>query len=704
MRLSFKTKLIAGALSAVIIGLLLLTSVAYINFTNVIEYELSESMSIRTNETTNHINTWLTSRLAEVQETVNSPIVRDVVELNPGLDFDLQDESIDLIDELNLSRWNFINSVYPDQYSALHIVNKLEKNEWSDPASLENLKARFYNVKTGQCATASWAKAAVAEAGDKFSANGGQPYDIILEPTYSEAYDSNMVLMLAWLKDASGNAIVGAGASLKIETVQETVKNIKYGDRGYGMLISGNGTVIEHPNEEWVMSENVNTSEDEGLLELGQHIKENKSGVYHFGTGSDKKIAFFSRVPVTDWTVVNVVYENELFASAKKILVMLLGITVAVALIISVLIYVLASRLLKPLNRLSDFAEEVSKGDLSGSVKVSSQDEIGELSSAFNNTVKALRDILQEIADESEKVNNLSSNLASSCDESSKVAEEISKTIQFVAQNTTDQAHQVGGAVDKTVEMEENSRTLIDKCNYMLEKAEESNNISAVAFASVERAVESMKVIVDNNESNLNESKLLLDKSEEIGQIVGVITSIADQTNLLALNAAIEAARAGEQGRGFAVVADEVRVLAEQSSVAANKISNLIVGIQDQIKSISTSMNEGSKEITSGMEVALEAGSHFENIDKAISNIFTVVRDVSSATENVINSAKSTVSEMQETFTMSEETASATEEVSASIEEQAASMEEIGHAANELSNLSDKMNELVGKFKVAGEE
>ena len=122
MRLSFKTKLIAGALSAVIIGLLLLTSVAYINFTNVIEYELSESMSIRTNEATNHIITWLTSRLAEVQETVNSPIVRDVVELNPGLDFDLQDESIDLIDELNLSRWNFINSVYPDQYlSLIHI-------------------------------------------------------------------------------------------------------------------------------------------------------------------------------------------------------------------------------------------------------------------------------------------------------------------------------------------------------------------------------------------------------------------------------------------------------------------------------------------------------------------------------------------------------------------------------------------------------
>lgn len=704
MKLNFKMKLVASVLIVVIIGLLSLTSVAYVNFKSVLKDELNESMIIRTNDATSHINTWLTSRLAEVQETVNSPIVKEVITLNPELDFSLEDESIALIDELNLSRWKFINNTYPDQYAAIHILNKLEPAEWSNQDSLEKLRARFYNVKSSQCSTAAWAKAAVVEAGAKFSANNGQAYDIILEPTYSEAYDSNMVLMLAWLKDEAGNTLAGAGASLKIETVQEAVKNIKYGDKGYGVLVSESGTIIEHPNKDLVMNENLYTSEDKDLVELGKLIKESDNGIYNFGSGSEKKIAFYSKVPATNWRVVNIVYESELFASANKILVVLLAVTVFIGLLVSVLIYLMAGKMLKPLNRLSSFADEVSKGDLSGCVEVQSQDEIGELSNAFNNTVKALRDILREIAGESEKVNQLSSNLATSCDESYKVAEEISKTIQFVSQNTSDQANQVGSAVDMTIAMENNSRNLIDKCNYMLEKAEESNNISAVAFEAVEKAVDSMKLIVDNNNNNLSESKLLLDKSEEIGQIVGVITSIADQTNLLALNAAIEAARAGEQGRGFAVVADEVRILAEQSSIAANKISNLIVGIQNQIKSISTSMNEGSKEITSGMEVALEAGSHFENIDKAISNIFSVVRDVSSATQNVIDSAKSTVFEMQQTFKISEETASATEEVSASIEEQAASMEEIGQAANELSNLSDRMNEVVGKFNVSSKE
>lgn len=704
MKLSFKMKLISGVLSTVIIGLLILTSVAYVSFKNILENELTESMSIRTNEATSHINTWLTSRLGEVQETVNSPIIKDILEVNPELDFNREDESIALIDELNLSRLDFINNTYPDQYSALHILQPLASDKWSDQNSLDNLKVRFYNVKAGECNTAGWAKAALAEVGQRYTANSGQAYDVILEPSYSEAYNSNMVLMVAWLKDQAGNAIAGAGASLKIETVQEKVREIKYGDSGYGILISGNGTIIEHPNEELVMNENINSTEDTDLLELGKQIEESDNGIYTFKSNGEKKIAFYSKVPINNWTVVNIVYENELFASANKILTELLIITIIVALVISALIYILSNKLLKPLNVLSVFADEVSKGDLSGSVKVNSSDEIGNLSSAFNNTVEALRNILREIAEESDKVNNLSSNLASSCDESSKVADEISKTIQFVSENTTNQAHQVGSAVDKTVRMEEDSKKLIDKCNYMLEKAEESNNISEVAFASVEKAVESMKVIVDNNESNLNESKILLDKSEEIGQIVGVITSIADQTNLLALNAAIEAARAGEQGRGFAVVADEVRVLAEQSSLAANKISNLIVGIQSQIRSISNSMNEGSKEITSGMEVALEAGSHFENIDKAISNIFTVVRDVSSATESVIDSAKSTVSEMKETFTMSEETASATEEVSASVEEQAVSMEEIRETAKELYSLSDRMNELVGKFKVTNKE
>lgn len=700
MKMSFKTKFIAIILPLVVAGLLILTGIAYMQSKNVIETELINSMGIRTKESTNHINTWLTGRLAEVRETAQSPILKRVLETNPNLDLKRNDDSIKLIDELNLSRWKFINTAYPNQYAALHILNTLEPNEWSNADNLSKLTARYYNAKDGQFKTDAWAKAAATEAAERYSKSNGVPYDAIFKPAYSQAYGRNVVMMLAWQKNDAGKVVAGAGASLTIETVENQVKNLKYGNKGYGILLSNDGTFVVHPNKNWAMKEKVSTVKDADMSKIAELSANGKSGVYRYGEGKEKKIAFYDSAPIADWTVVNVVYEDELFASSKRLLTIMLVIACIIIIIISLTIYFTSSYLIRPLIKLNNFAEVVSTGDLSGSIKIKSKDEIGNLAEAFNHTIEALRNIVGDISVEAGKVNNLSSNLAISCNDSSKVTEEVAKAIQVVAENSTEQAKQVGLAVDKTVEMEEASKSVTDKCNYMIETAEQSHNISAVAFQAVEKAVYSMKVIVENNEKNLDESKLLLEKSSEIGKIVEVITGIANQTNLLALNAAIEAARAGEQGKGFAVVADEVRKLAEQSAVAANQISNLISGIQVQIASITDSMNDGSEEITSGMKTASEAGTHFDDIEKAISNIFSVVRDVNSATETMIGTADSTVIEMKATSSISEQTAAATEEVSAAAEEQAVTMEEIGNTANQLSTLSHRLNELVSKFKI----
>lgn len=703
-KISFKSKLMFAILPLVVVGLLSLTGVAYVKFHKIMETELTNSMALRTTEATDHINTWLTSRLAEVRETVQNPMVKRILDINPSVNLESNDESIQFMDEVNLARWNFINTTYPDQYAALHIVNALEPNEWSNPDSLSKLKARYYNVQDGQFKTSPWAKAAAAEAGARYSQSGGVPYDAIFNPTYSEAYKRNVVMMFAWQKNAEGKAVVGAAASLKIETIENLVKNLKYGQKGYGMLLAKDGTFIVHPNEDWAMKEKISTVNDADLNKLNELIATGKAGMFRFGEGSEKKIAFYAPASIAEWTVVNVVYENELFAAANKLLIIMAIIAIVIIIILSLAIYSAASHLVKPLIRLNEFAEVVSTGDLSGSIEVESEDEIGNLTRAFNNTIEALRNIVTDITNESIKVNDVSSNLAISCGDSSKVTEEIAKAIQVVAENTTEQSRQVALSVDKTVKMEEASKAVTSKCNYMLETAEESHNISSEAFKAVDKAVYSMKIIVDNNENNLNESKVLIEKSAEIGKIVEVITGIASQTNLLALNAAIEAARAGEQGKGFAVVADEVRKLAEQSAVAANQISNLIGGIQGQISSITDSMDKGSKEITSGMETALQAGTHFEDIEKAISNIFSVVRDVSSATEVMIESANGTVTEMKETSAISEQTASATEQVSAAAEEQSVTMDEINNSASQLSKLSHRLNELVSQFKTSNND
>lgn len=701
MKISFKGKLIAMILPLVIAGLIILTGTAYIQSKNVIETELINAMLLRTKESTNHINTWLTSRLAEVQETIQSPSIKRVLETNPEIDLNKNDDSIKLIDELNLSRWKFINSAYPNQYAALHILNYLAPSEWTNADSLSKLKARYYNTQSGQFKTDPWAKATAQEASERYAATNGIPYDAIFKPTYSQAYGRNVVMMVAWQKDNSGKVVAGAGASLTIETIEQQVKNLKYGNKGYGILLSKDGTFVVHPNKNWAMKEKVTTVNDADMTEIAKLAAKGKSGVYRYGQGSEKKIAFYDYIPVADWTVINVVYEHELFAASNKMLIIMLIIACVIIIAISMAIYFAASHLIKPLSKLNNFAQKVSTGDLSGSIDIKSQDEIGNLANAFNNTIGSLRDIVTDISLEADKVNNLSSNLAVSCDDSGKVTEEVARAIQTVAENSTEQAKQVGISVEKTIEMEEASKSVTDKCGYMIQTAEQSHNISAVAFNAVDKAVYSMKTIVENNDNNLKESNLLLNRSSEIGKIVEVITGIANQTNLLALNAAIEAARAGEQGKGFAVVADEVRKLAEQSAVAASQISNLIAGIQTQISSITDSMNNGSEEINSGMKIASEARTHFEDIEKAIANIFSVVRDVNSAAEKMMGTANITASEMKETSSISDNTAAATEEVSAAAEEQAVTMEEIGSTANQLSSLSARLNELVSKFKTS---
>jgi len=289
---------------------------------------------------------------------------------------------------------------------------------------------------------------------------------------------------------------------------------------------------------------------------------------------------------------------------------------------------------------------------------VDSKDETGDLAKAVNRFLSNLRAIMLEVKRASMQVAGASQQLTASAQQTAAGASETASTM---------------GQIAATVEQ------VSSNAQSVAQASETAARYAGEGERGIAKLTEQMRSIAGSAEQVSDTIVALSKKSQEINQIVGLITSIADQTNLLALNAAIEAARAGEQGLGFAVVAEEVRKLAEESANATKEISSLVNAIQVESKRAVECMAEGGRDVEAGTLVIQEVGEGFNKIISAVQSLTTEIQGVAAATE---------------------EMSAGVENVAASTEEQTASMEEVSASAASLSELSGALDAIVGRFKV----
>ena len=372
----------------------------------------------------------------------------------------------------------------------------------------------------------------------------------------------------------------------------------------------------------------------------------------------------------------------------------------AIIFILAVLASVyLARRIARPLSAVANAAKDIANGDLAvHAIQYQAKDEIGDLVTAFSIMTSNLRNLVGQVAKSSEQVAAASEELTASAEQSAQAAGQVAETITNVSTGASHQVNTVEQTVSVVQEMKSAINHIASSAYKVSEKSGETARVATTGGEAVLQAREQMQVIKNSVTQSAEVVEKLGERSQQIGEIVDVISGIAGQTNLLALNAAIEAARAGEQGRGFAVVADEVRKLAEQSHEATQKISIIIRDIQAETRIAVGSMNQGTAEVARGTEVIATTGERFNAIVTMVQELNRDIQGIGAATEELSASSDEVVRSVDSVRTVASETAGDTQTISAAAEEQSASMEEIASSSQALAHMAGELQAVISKF------
>lgn len=408
--------------------------------------------------------------------------------------------------------------------------------------------------------------------------------------------------------------------------------------------------------------------------------------------------------PITkplEWVVISEMEEVEAFAPVTKLGLRIILVGILIALIVIIVALILARGIAKPIKEVSESIVRIGDGDLTQEIKeTKAQDEVGLLTNAAKKMRDNLREMVTQVFSTAERVSTSSQELSSSAQEMNATTQEVSSTVQQIAKGSESTASRVEETSKVIEQMSASVSQVATSAQQAATASLQASQSAQKGGDSAQEAVNKMNKIYESISSSAVVVKKLGERSEQINDIVSVITEIADQTNLLALNAAIEAARAGEQGRGFAVVAEEVRKLAEGSGKAADQISKLIKDIQKETNQAVLSMDNGSREVAEGREVVTKAGGALTEIVKVVENTASMVEQISAASQQMSAGTKQVVRSVDEIASTAQEAASATQEASASTQEMTASMQQMAASAQELSEMAINLRDLVAKFKV----
>ncbi|WP_010098512.1 methyl-accepting chemotaxis protein [Ornithinibacillus scapharcae] len=524
--------------------------------------------------------------------------------------------------------------------------------------------------------------------------------DVYFTEPYMDEVFGKMILSAMKPIKVGGETVGIVAIDIFLDQLPQIMQSYKMGENGYTFLLSKDGTILYHPNSEIILEQKLQALSGE-IGTIGSNMVAGETGLELANVEGNLQYIGYSPVPTTSWSVGTALPEEEALnslSSFTKIMVVLFSLS---TIIMIVLVFFLLRYMLKEIPRVTGVMAELAQGNLSEvSLQTKSIDEMGKLLTSTNQLNTKLRDIVSQISEVSETVSSHSEELSQSTNEVKTGSEQVAVTMQELSAGTETQAHSVSNLANVMSTFATKVQVANDHGETIRDNSKEVQHMTDEGSQLMVKSTEQMEKIDQIVQDAVEKMQGLDNKTQQISNLVTVIKDVADQTNLLALNAAIEAARAGEHGKGFAVVADEVRKLAEQVSNSVSGITDIVETIQTETSHVSESLHVGYQEVQQGTAQIEATNQTFGHINEAIVDMVYSITTISENLSEIAANTQEMTGSIEEIASISEESAAGIEQTAASSQQTSSIMEEVSGSSEQLALLAEKLNELIRQFKL----
>lgn len=487
---------------------------------------------------------------------------------------------------------------------------------------------------------------------------------------YFASDDASIISTVATVNDSNGNVIGVQGMDVSLKGLTEIVKEINLGEQGYIMLLQDDGTILVDPKHTNNTFKNINSLPEDAFQAIAK-LNSGQLSVLLDDVAYEVNIITSSAL---GWKFVGLVPKDEILMMSNSIISRMMLIEIVMLIIFIAASWQVAKLITDPIVQIKDNLREIASGDGDLTTRIdvrSKKDETAALAESFNDFVEKIRELVIEVKSNADSVNQLSSHVANASESLATTTEE---------QNT--QSHTMAAALHQV----STTSTQISQSVKGAEELSESSKVEVIAGGkTISQSIELMSSVAEDMTSLKDILNNLQTSSEKINEIIKLITGIADQTNLLALNAAIESARAGEAGRGFSVVADEVRELSGRTTNAATQVGELIKTVQAQ----SNDSYEHITQLNTKIQESVEKGQ--ESLD--------LLKNITASSEKIANETSLVATSIEEESSAIEEINQNIQHMSTAIDESTKSISNIKGITENLDSQAEQLQQIVSKFK-----